>query len=253
MISLITATFNSEETIRDTLASVLMQSYVDYEYIVIDGASNDNTISIINSYKELFCGRLILVSEPDNGIYDAMNKGLLMAKGDIIGILNSDDFFARKDIFNIISNEFNKGIDCLYANLKIVERSNVSKVVRKYRPKFFTPLLLRFGIMPPHPTVYINRKMLDKIGLYNTKYKIVADFEFLLRIFLYASPKYKYLDDYILLMRDGGVSNMGIKSKFQITKEIKTACKANNIYTNSIMLNLRFFYKLTQYFTLKVK
>lgn len=248
MISIITATYNSEDTIKDTIESVLTQTYKNIEYIIIDGASTDNTITIIDSYQKRFKGKLKLVSEPDKGIYDAMNKGLALAQGDIVGILNSDDYYAHENVLDTIYKSFetNNKIDFIFGNLKIVKRKNVNKVVRKYISKNFRPWLLKFGIMPPHPTVYIKRNIIDLIGLYNTDYKIVADYEYLIRLMLINKTRFKHINDYLLIMRDGGISNSGIKSKNEISNEIKQACINNGIKTNGFLINLRYLYKLTQ-------
>ena len=158
-ISIITATYNSGKTIRDTLSSVLNQSYKNYELIIKDGGSNDNTVEICREYENIFEGRLKVISEPDKGIYDAMNRGIDNASGDIVGILNSDDFYTSDDILDRIAKEFsaNKDLDAIYGDIHFVSPDNLTKCTRYYSSSYFRPSLLRFGFMPAHPSFYVRK------------------------------------------------------------------------------------------------
>lgn len=245
-ISLITVTFNSGITLKTTLDSILEQSHTDYEYIVVDGASKDNTVALINEYEPRFKNKIKWISEPDNGLYDAMNKGIQMATGDVIGILNSDDFFTSNHILQLISETFehNNNIDAVYGDIHFVNPDNLEKCVRYYSSKVFKRSLMRLGFMPAHPSFYMRKSCFDKYGLYKTDYKIAADFEFLLRLILKNKIRTKYLPMDMVTMRTGGASTSGIKSYVGIMKEHLRAFKENDIYTNVGLLSLRYIYKI---------
>lgn len=245
-ISLITVTYNSGNTLKYTFDSVLKQLYHDIEYIVIDGNSKDNTVSIIKKYELLFKGKLKWISEPDEGLYDAMNKGIRMATGDIVGILNSDDFFTSIHVLQEIATTFkkNKELDAIYGDIHFVNPDNLQKCVRYYSSKVFKRGLMRLGFIPAHPSFYIRRECFDKYGLYKTDYKIAADFEFLLRVIYKQKIRTKYLPMDMVTMRTGGASTSGIKSYVGIMKEHLRAFKENEIYTNVGLLSLRYIYKI---------
>jgi len=246
--SIITVAFNSSNTIRDTIESVINQSYKDIEYIIIDGASTDNTVEIIKEYEPLFNGRLIWKSESDDGLYDAMNKGIKIATGDIIGIINSDDFYHNTVIIEKISNLFsNKKVESVFADIRFVNPSNLEKTVRYYSSKIFSPRLFRFGFMPAHPTFFTYKKYFEKFGYYKTDYEIAADFELLMR-FLYTNKlNFNYLPLDIIKMRTGGISTSSIKSRLILNKEIVRACKSNGVYTNMLFLFFKYFVKIFEY------
>lgn len=241
-ISLITATYNSEKTIQDTIESVISQSYSNIEYIIKDGGSTDNTLNIIHQYNGKIAN---VISAPDLGIYDAINKGIAVATGDIIGILNSDDFFTSNDIISILIKEFeNEDIDAIYGDVHFVNSDNLDKIVRYYSSKLFTPELFRFGFMPAHPSFYARRMCYEKYGVYSTDYKISADFDLLIR-FLYKNKiKTKYLPIDFVTMRMGGASTKNIRSKIILNKEDIYACKKYGLYTNWGFMLLRYIYKL---------
>lgn len=244
-ISIITASYNSSKTIKDSIISVLKQTYADIEYIIIDGGSKDGTVDIIKKYEPEFNGRLKWISEKDKGIYDAMNKGIGMATGEIVGILNSDDFFTSEDVISEVNSTFEKyNPDAVYGDIHFVNDDNLEKSVRYYSSKIFRRGLMRLGFMPAHPSFYIKRECFEKFGLYNTSYKIAADFEFLLRTIYIGRIKTKYIEKDFVTMRTGGASTSGINSHKLIMKEHLRAFKENNVYTNVLILSMRYVYKV---------
>lgn len=250
-VSIITATWNSDKTLRDSIDSVLKQSYKDIEYIIIDGASKDNTINIIKEYEPLFNGRLKWISEKDKGIYDAMNKGIRMATGDVVGILNSDDFFTSNDVIEKIVDEFADNIDAVYGDIHFVNHGNLQKCVRYYSSKIFKRNLMRMGFIPAHPSFYCRKECFEKFGYYKTDYKIAADFDLLLRFIYVNRIRIKYLPVDMVTMRTGGASTDGVKSRIVMMNEHLRSFKENGIRTNRFILSLRYFYKITEYFRKK--
>lgn len=244
-ISIITATYNSEKTIKDTLESVLRQSYNDYEYLIMDGASKDGTMSIVKQYEPRFEGKLRYISEPDGGIYDAMNKGLKMATGDVVGILNSDDFYTSDDILETVADVFkNSDVDAVYGDIHYVNDDNLKKQVRYYSSAGFKRWQMRFGMMPAHPSFYCRKSVYEKYGTFDTSYKIAADFENLLRIIFLGRIRTYYIGKDFVTMRTGGASTAGIQSRTLIMKEHLRALKSHGIYSNVLFLSLRYFYKI---------
>ena len=251
-VSLITVTFNSGMTLRDTIQSVLSQSFPDIEYILVDGLSQDRTIKIVKEYEPLFQNRLKWVSEKDSGLYDAMNKGIRMATGDIIGIINSDDFYFRNDVITKIVEAFNdNNVQAIYGDVRFVNPNNLDRTVRYYSSKRFVPSLFRFGFMPAHPTFFTYRKYFDQLGYYKTNYKIAADYELLLRFLYVHRLKSKYLPLDFMKMRTGGASTASIKSNILLNKEIVRACKENGIWTCYPLLLLKYLVKIFEFIFLK--
>lgn len=247
-VSIITVCWNSEQYIQSAISSVLKQTYKDIEYIVIDGHSQDLTIDILKSYNSLFEGRLKWISEPDKGLYDAMNKGIRMATGDIIGVLNSDDFFTDNNVISKIVERFkDPNIDAVYADVAFVDSSNLNKITRYYSSKVFSRSLMRLGFIPAHPTFYAKKECFSKYGLYSLDYKIGADFELLLRFIFVNKIRLSYIPKCFVTMRLGGVSTSGLKSHIQIMNDHLKAFKVNNIYTNRVLLSLRYIYKLKEF------
>lgn len=248
MISIITATFNSAKTLKDTIQSVLRQTNKDFEYLIIDGGSTDETIDIVKSYESEFSGRLKWVSEKDQGIYDAMNKGIKMASGDVVGILNSDDYFTRDDILQTVADAFKcQEIDAIYGDIHFIRDGNPQKCIRYYSSRMFRPFWLRFGFMPAHPSFYCKREVFEKAGLYSLDYKIGADYEMMVRLF----KKYRIMSQYInkdfVTMRTGGASNNNVRSRITLINEDVKACKENGVYTNSLFVMLKFMYKIFEF------
>jgi glycosyltransferase involved in cell wall biosynthesis len=241
-VSIITATYNSSAHIVDCVKSVNDQTYQDIEHIIVDGASKDNTLDIVNGIPNRV-GRII--SEPDKGIYDAMNKGINAATGDVIGILNSDDFFTSDDVIQTVVDSFkNNDIDALYGDVHFVSPDNLSKSVRYYSSSVFNPSLFRFGFMPAHPSFYMKKECYDKYGLYALDYKIASDYDLLIRYLYKEKIKYKYIKKDFVTMRTGGVSTENFNSRVTLNKEIVRACRKYGIYTNVLMLSLKYLYKI---------
>lgn len=254
-ITIITATYNREKTIEHTIQSILKQTYTNIEYIIIDGASTDQTIEIIHRYEPLFDGRIKWISESDEGVYDALNKGIQMATGDIIGILHSDDFFTNEQVLHRIVTVFkeNPTIDAIYGDVHYVKSENLQRCIRYYSSRIFHPSLMRLGFMPAHPSFYMKKKIYNRIGIYKTDYKIAGDFELLLRIIYKGRIKTKYIPMDMVTMRDRGLSTSGIKSHLQIMKDHLRAFHENGLYTNAFILSLRYIYKLGEILRHKIQ
>lgn len=248
MISIITATYNSAETINDTIKSVLCQTNKDFEYIIVDGGSTDETIDIVKSYESEFSGRLKWVSEKDKGIYDAMNKGIKMASGDIIGILNSDDYYTSDDILQTIADAFKcQNVDAIYGDIHFIKDGVPDKCVRYYSSRLISPFWLRFGFMPAHPSFYCKRDVFDKSGLYRLDYKIGSDYEMMVRLFRKHKISSRYVPKDFVTMRTGGASNSNLQSRLTLIKEDVKACRDNGIYTNELFICLKFLYKIFEF------
>ncbi|MGR9013559.1 MAG: glycosyltransferase family 2 protein [Gammaproteobacteria bacterium] len=237
LITVITVVFNSEETIRDTIKSVIMQNYGNIEHIIVDGGSSDATVDILKQYDHMIDYWL---SEKDNGIYDAMNKGIALSNGNYIGMLNSDDMFANDHVLQDIADRFcATKADAVFSCLNIVDKNNISNILRKYRVAELNSLFLRIGIMPPHPTFYCKRSCYSECGMYKTDYKIAADFEMLTRLLIREKISWSFIDTVTVTMRSGGLSNSGVLAKIKLNWEIVRACKENGLYTNFLFLALK--------------
>lgn len=244
-ISIITATFNSGATIRDTLESVLRQSYHNYEHIIIDGLSDDNTLSIIAEFEPRYDGRLKYISEKDKGLYDAMNKGIRMATGDVIGILNSDDFYTSDDVLSTIADEI-ENVDAVYGDIHFVAPSNLSKCTRYYSSKPFRPWMMRLGFIPAHPSFYCRREIYTRYGCFDLDLKVAADFELLLRFIYINRISTRYIEKDLVTMRTGGASTSGWKSYKAGLRDHMLAYRKNNITGSYFLEGLRYLYKLME-------
>jgi len=246
-VTLITATYNSEKNIKTCLDSVTYQNFKNIEHLIIDGNSSDNTLSIINVYQQNY-PFIKVVSEEDEGIYDALNKGINLASGDIIGFVHSDDFLQSTDILNdIVSMIISQNLDGVYGDLQYIDKNNPQKVFRNWKSCEFNKSLLRKGWMPPHPTLFLRREVYEKHGFFDLYYKISADYDFMLRVFNDSELKFGYLPKVITRMRVGGASNRNLKNIILKTKEDYRAIKRNNIgnFTTLITKNTS---KLKQFF-----
>ena len=247
-LSIITATYNSERTLRDTMESILSQTFQDFEYIIVDGASKDATLDIIREYEPRFQGRMRYVSEPDKGIYDAMNKGFAMATGDVIGILNSDDFFTSDDVLQAVVDGFaGEYVDAVYADIHYVNTDDLTKCVRYYSSSVFRPWMMRFGMIPAHPSFYCRKAVYDQYGSFDTTYRIAADFEILLRLIFIHRIRTRYVKKDFVTMRLGGASTTGYGSWSLIMKEHLQIMKQHGVVTNRFLLSLRYIYKLFEF------
>lgn len=241
-VSIITVCYNSEQYLKSAIESVLSQDYKNVEYIIVDGASKDGTLDIIKSYGNKITK---VISEPDKGIYDAMNKGIKAATGDVVGILNSDDYFTDENSVSAITECFKQSeLDAVYGDIKFVNPDNLNKTVRYYSGKHFKNWMYRFGMMPPHATVYIKRNLFDKFGYYKPDFKVSADIELLMRYFVVNKIRTTYIAKDMVTMRTGGVSTGSIAGKLQINKDTLKACKENDIYSNHLFMFIKYILKL---------
>ena len=232
-ISIITATFNSFSFINDCLVSVKKQKYDDIEHIIIDGASTDGTLSLLESKREQFGA---LISKPDKGIYDAMNKGIKIASGDIIGFLNSDDFYANNDILSKVADIFknNPSLDACYADLIYTDQNDISKDIRYWKSGKFTPGLFSKGWCPPHPTFFVRSSVYEQFGNFNLNYRIASDVELMMRFIEVHKINVRYIPELWIKMRMGGTTNNSFKNIFIQNKEVLYALNSHNLSNNLI-------------------
>lgn len=239
-ITLITVCYNSAGTIEKTIKSIAKQTYSDIEYIIVDGNSTDATLALLKQYEDTITR---WVSEPDKGLYDAMNKGLSMATGDLIGILNSDDTFNSDTVVEeIVSFHLQNNIDASVGN--IVQHRENGKIVRIYSSKYWTPDKLKIGFMPPHPSIFFKRELFCKFGHYDLGFKIGADYELITRFFLKNNISWKYSAITTTAMLVGGLSSSGTTSYKLITKEIQKALNMNGILFSPFKIRMRFLWKI---------
>lgn len=241
-ISIITVCYNSSTTIEDTLKSVESQTYNDIEYIIIDGNSRDNTLEIVSKYKHIVTQ---LVSESDKGLYDAMNKGIALATGEYIGILNSDDTFYEADTIAKVATFL--GQNPFDACIGDIVQHRKGKIIRKYSSKNWSPEKLKIGFMPPHPSIFFKRDLFVKYGAYQLGYKIAADYELIIRYFLKHNISYKYSGIITTSMAVGGESSSGISSYKKITEEVDKGFKDNQIEYSPFKVKYRFVWKILGY------
>lgn len=245
-ISIITTSYNSAKTLANTIQSVLAQTYKEIEYIIVDGASTDGSVDIIRRYEPQFKGRLKYVSERDKGIYDAMNKGLRMATGDVAGFLNSDDFLSSADAVERMMRALQADggrIDAVYADVHYVDDNDLSRSVRYYSSAVFRPWMMRLGFMPAHPTFYCRMEVYRRYGLFDTQYKIAADFELLLRLLFIHRIRTRYVRTDSVTMRTGGASNASFHSRMAIMRDHLRALRHHGVRSCYSLLVLRYFYK----------
>lgn len=279
-ISVITATWNSGKTIKDTIESVLHQRYTNVEHIIKDGGSKDETVAICEDYKRRFYASddgfldkpsvtsaerevrdrrprktMKIVSEKDGGIYDAMNKGVEMATGDVIGILNSDDFYTSDDVLEKVAAEFtvDPDLQAVYGDIHFVKPDNLEKCTRYYSSKSFRPWLLRFGFMPAHPSFYVRREVYEKYGLYDLQFRTSSDFEWMVRLFAKCKIRAKYLPIDFVTMRDGGESTAGMEAKRKVNNDIVGSLRKHGIFTCNAFKYIRYGIKGIELIITKIK
>lgn len=247
-LSIVTGTWNSAATVRDTFDSVLSQTYKDYEYWVIDGGSKDETVDIIKEYEPKFEGRMKWVSERDKGIYDAMTKGFRKCTGDVLMLINSDDLFARPDALQLVADKFaeNPDADCVYADLYYVSQNNIQNIVRVWRTGEQRPM--RKGWLPAHPTFYVKRKVYDELGYFDLSYPLAADFELMLRFVDGHKIKLVYLPECLVRMRLGGATSKNLKNIYRQNVECYRAFRKNGLECSQFYIVYRFLPKIKQFF-----
>jgi len=244
-ISIITVCYNAALTIADAMSSVLSQRYDDVEYVVVDGKSDDGTRQIIERFIDQHSeANIKYISEPDEGIYDAMNKGIAKSTGEVIGILNADDFYYDETIIEQVASAFTPDIDAVFGDLIFVSNGNRNKTVRTYSSKNWHPAKFARGYMPAHPTFFVRKRYYDQYGLFETDYEIAADYEMLIRLLYTHQLTYRYLPLTMVKMRMGGVSSRGIKSNITLNNEIIRACRKHGIRTNAFKIYPKYFRKV---------
>lgn len=244
-VSIVTVVYNGEQYIEDCIQSVLAQNYPDIEYVVIDGGSKDSTVEKISKYADQIAH---FVSEPDKGIYDAMNKGIRAATGDIVGILNADDFYSSHDaIAKVVETFLEKGVEATFADVRFIKENDKNKTIRYYSSAKWYPEKFARGYMPAHPTFFTYRKYFASYGLYRTDMRIAADYELLIRFLYKEKLTYAYINACLITMRLGGISTNGLKSLLLLNKEILQGCQINEVKTNYLKIYSKYFSKIIEY------
>ncbi len=244
-VSIITVTFNSATTVRDTIESVINQDYSDIEYLIIDGCSSDDTLEIVNGYKNRIAK---IISEPDEGMYDALNKGISMATGDIVAILNSDDFYTDKSVISaVVSTLEESGADSCYGDLVYVDAADTSKVVRRWKSGEFSKNKFYQGWMPPHPGFFVRKFVYDSLGAFNLNLGSAADYELMLRFLLKNNVSTVYIPRVLVKMRIGGMSNGSIKNRLRANYYDRKAWRVNGISARPWTLFFKPLGKIVQY------
>ena len=245
-ISIITVCFNSAQTIVDTLRSVREQTYKNIEHIIIDGGSTDQTLLVVATEGAHVAK---IVSEKDKGIYDAMNKGIAMATGDVIAFLNADDFYKDANVLTRVALVMHaEQLDALYGDVEFFRPGHQDVVVRRYNSGRFTAGRLDWGWMPAHPALFVRRDLFKRYGPFRTDYRIAGDFEFVARVFKHPELRHRHLSESLVRMQMGGVSTSGLRATFQLNREMMRACRDNAIPTNWLKLLLRYPLKALEFF-----
>ncbi len=244
-ISIITVTYNSAQTLEQTIQSVLSQDYPNLEYIIVDGKSTDDTLTVIEKYKDKIAH---FISEKDDGLYHAINKGINLATGDIVGILHADDFYTKNDVLTGIAQTFKmNAADAVYADLYYVDKNNTDKIIRTWKSGSFSPNKFLWGWMPPHPTFFVKKDIYNKYGVFNTTLRSAADYEIMLRLLYKHKIKAAYLPEFIVKMRVGGQSNASLQNRVKANNEDRMAWKLNEIKPYFFTLTIKPLRKLTQF------
>ena len=245
-LSVITACRNSEKTIEDTVVSVINQDYSDTEYIIVDGASTDKTPAIINQYKNKISK---IISGKDGGIYYALNKGLSLATGDVIGFLHSDDIYSHNSVLSLVADAINRNnADSVYADLQYVKRNNINKVIRYWRAGSYEDGLFLKGWMPPHPTFFVKKKCYEQYGNFNTVLKSAADYELMLRFLHKHKISTAYIPEVLVKMRQGGQSNVSLMNRLKANREDRMAWELNELKPSLFTTFVKPLRKISQFF-----
>jgi len=244
-ISVVTAVFNAAGTIEKTLLSVAQQTHQDVEHIVVDGASSDATLEVITRHRDKLTR---IVSEPDHGVYDAMNKGIKLASGDVIGFLNADDVYASKDVLSRVAGIMEQeSLDALFGDVEFFRPEDPTGTVRRYRSSRFSPDQIALGWMPAHPALFLRRRVYESYGLFRTDYRIAGDFEYCARIFHGNTLVYRSLPETLVRMRTGGISTSGWRNTLLLNREVLRACRENGIDTNILKIFSKYPAKLLEF------
>lgn len=245
-ISIITVAFNAAPTLADTLQSVASQTHAEIEHIVIDGASTDGTRDVVASHGAHIAR---LVSEPDKGIYDAMNKGITLATGEIIGFLNADDIYSDDEVLERVDEIMTRNnLDALFGDAEFVNPARPAQPVRRYRSQRFRPERVAWGWMPAHPTLFLRRSVYERFGHFRTDFRIAGDFELVARIFHGGTLKYRHVPEVWVRMRTGGISTGGWRNTLLLNREVLRACRENGIPTNLVKILSKYPAKLWEFF-----
>lgn len=244
-VSVITVTFNSAKTIVQTLASVATQTWTDVEHVVIDGASTDETLDLLKRHG----GHLTrVVSERDAGIYDAMNKGVRAATGDVVGFLNADDWYANPEVLRTVAATMqNERLDAVLGDVAFVEPGAPHRVIRRYRSDRFSPERLAWGWMPAHPGLFVRREVFERAGPFSTSFRIAGDYEWIVRAFYGTNLRYRHIPEILVHMRTGGISTGGWRNTVLLNREVMRACRQNGIATNWFKILSKYPAKLLEF------
>jgi len=244
-ITVITVSYNSAATIADTMCSVASQTYPDIEHAVVDGASTDGTLEVVKRHGQRVAR---LISEPDRGIYDAMNKGLRLATGDIIGFLNADDVYADPGVLARVAAAMEHDrLDALFGDVEFVSPERPDKPLRRYRSEYFRPDRIAWGWMPAHPTLFMRHRVYERFGLFRPDYRIAGDFELVARVFHGDTLKYRHVPEVMVRMRTGGISTGGWRNTLLLNREVLRACRENGIKTNLAKILSKYPAKLLEF------
>ncbi len=245
-ITVITVCYNSAKTIGHTLRSVREQTHGDIEHIIVDGGSKDNTLEVVKTEGPHVAK---LVSEKDNGIYDAMNKGIQLATGDVVAFLNADDFYKHADVLAHVTGVMQaEQLDALYGDVEFFRPGQKDAVARRYNSGRFTPGKLGWGWMPAHPALFVRRALFERYGTFRTDYRIAGDFEFIARVFKHPELRHRHLPKSLVCMQMGGISTSGWRATLQLNREMMRACRANAIQTNWLKILVRYPLKALEFF-----
>ncbi len=243
---MVTVAYNAVNTIEDTIRSIASQIYPDVEHILIDGASTDGTLDVVERHH----GQLTkVVSEPDQGIYDAMNKGIRVATGDVIGFLNADDVYAHQNVLATVAGIMDRErLDAVFGDVEFFRPENPGRTLRRYSSASFRPERVAWGWMPAHPALFVRREIFQRVGVFRTDYRIAGDFEFVARAFGNPLLRYRHLPEVLVRMRTGGISTGGWRNTLLLNREVLRACRENGIKTNMLKILSKYPAKLLEYF-----